>query len=85
MAGYAATARIGRVRTVVRTAPGTPRREDPRSVPRRPGATPRDDAPAVAEELVGRPLDAVLRERWERVRDGWSQATFFLFDPDSWR
>lgn len=40
---------------------------------------------AVTEELVGRPLDVVLRERWADVRRVWSQTTFYLFDPDSWR
>jgi len=36
-------------------------------------------------ELVGRPLEAVLAERWQAVRERWSQTTFFLFDADSWR
>ena len=24
-------------------------------------------------------------ERWRAARDRWSQLTFYLFDPDSWR
>ncbi len=32
-----------------------------------------------------RPLDVRLAEWWAGVRDEWSQATFFLFDPNSWR
>ena len=36
-------------------------------------------------ELVGRPLESTLGERWERIRERWSQTTFFLFDADSWR
>jgi hypothetical protein len=26
-----------------------------------------------------------LAERWDRGREIWSQTTFFLFDPNSWR
>jgi hypothetical protein len=26
-----------------------------------------------------------LAERWWQVREEWGQATFFLFDPNSWR
>jgi hypothetical protein len=26
-----------------------------------------------------------LGERWQAIRERWSQATFFLFDADSWR
>ncbi len=26
-----------------------------------------------------------VRERWEAIREYWTQTTFFLFDPDSWR
>jgi hypothetical protein len=30
--------------------------------------------------------DAIsLHERWDRVRDAWTQTTFYLFDPESWR
>jgi hypothetical protein len=24
-------------------------------------------------------------ERWQAFRERWSQLTFFLFDPESWR
>jgi hypothetical protein len=36
-------------------------------------------------ELVGRPLDDILLERWAAFRERWSQTTFFLFDANSWR
>lgn len=36
-------------------------------------------------DLVGRSLDARLAEEWSHIRDGWSQMTFYLFDPESWR
>jgi hypothetical protein len=36
-------------------------------------------------DLVGRPLDDALLERWATFRERWSQTTFFLFDANSWR
>jgi len=36
-------------------------------------------------ELVGRPLDERLAAWFADLRETWSQATFFLFDPESWR
>ena len=46
-----------------------------------------DDPPLVADhiELVGRPLDEVVGDWLASVGESWSQLTFFLFDPDSWR
>ncbi len=26
-----------------------------------------------------------VRDRWEGIRECWTQTTFYLFDPDSWR
>ena len=37
------------------------------------------------EDLVGRPLDQALADWLASVGESWSQLTFFLFDPDSWR
>ena len=37
------------------------------------------------EDLVGRPLDHALADWLASVGESWSQLTFFLFDPDSWR
>jgi len=38
-----------------------------------------------AFEVVSGPIGPSMAERWARVREVWSQTTFFLFDPDSWR
>ena len=76
MAAYAVTARVDRVQ--------------PR-LARWVGATQSDGATADATpqpesvDLVGRPLGANMAERWARIREAWTQTTFFLFDPDSWR
>ena len=46
-----------------------------------------DDSNLAADpvELVGRPLDEALGDWLASVGESWSQLTFFLFDPDSWR
>lgn len=51
------------------------------------GANGTDDPALAADhvELVGRPVDEVIADWLESVGDSWSQLTFFLFDPDSWR
>ena len=36
-------------------------------------------------ELVGRPLDERLAEWLASIGQAWTQMTFFLFDPESWR
>jgi hypothetical protein len=36
-------------------------------------------------ELVGRPLDDVIGDWLASLGESWSQLTFFLFDPESWR
>jgi hypothetical protein len=36
-------------------------------------------------ELVGRPLGERWAARWDGLCEAWSQTTFFLFDPESWR
>jgi hypothetical protein len=46
---------------------------------------PLDDVALAPVDLVGRPLEVALAERWDAIRERWSQATFFLFDADSWR
>jgi len=42
------------------------------------------EAPA-DRQVDPRPIDERLLERWTQARDEWAQATFFLFDPNSWR
>lgn len=39
----------------------------------------------VQVELVGRPLDESIRDWLASIGESWSQLTFFLFDPESWR
>jgi hypothetical protein len=36
-------------------------------------------------ELVGRPIDVRIAEWLASAGERWSQLTFFLFDPESWR
>ena len=36
-------------------------------------------------ELVGRPLDETIGEWLASIGESWSQLTFYLFDPESWR
>lgn len=73
MAGYEVTARIvGVAPRRAHRGPGTDRFP----------ATHADGDPI---DLVGRPLDVTITERWETFRERWAQTTFFLFDPDSWR
>lgn len=80
MSAYTASARLqgGSTRFV---AAGSERR-----IPPSPG-TPTPPAWLDREpiELLGRPFGARLAERWDDLRETWSQMTFFLFDPDSWR
>ena len=51
------------------------------------GPNGRDDLAQAADhvELVGRPVDEVIADWLASVGESWSQLTFFLFDPDSWR
>jgi len=76
MAAYAVTARIERVHPHVARWTGA-------NLADRAAADPILEPEAV--ELVGRPLGAIVAERWARFREAWAQTTFFLFDPDSWR
>jgi hypothetical protein len=36
-------------------------------------------------ELIGRPIDAAVRDWLASIGETWSQVTFYLFDPQSWR
>lgn len=39
-----------------------------------------------ADESTADPdVEETLAERWHHIRTGWSQTTFYLFDPQSWR
>jgi hypothetical protein len=79
VSGYAATARIERVRPR-RAAPAGP---DFRAFGR---AETRDDDGAGGDvELAETEVRDDLIDRAEAFRDRWSQLTFYLFDPESWR
>ncbi|CAN5582265.1 hypothetical protein BH20CHL7_BH20CHL7_14920 [soil metagenome] len=76
MAGYAASCRIQTVapRVVRRARTPTPA-----------AMVDRDATDLPVEDLVGRPLDEIIADRWASISESWSQTTFFLFDPESWR
>lgn len=77
MAGYVATERITRARPrFVGTGLGWAVRE-PSGV-----ATDWHDDQPLADD---RPLDRRIQDALSELREEWSQATFFLFDPNSWR
>jgi hypothetical protein len=42
-------------------------------------------APPTPIDLVGQSLEDRIAARIDRIRATWSQTTFFLFDPESWR
>ena len=77
MAGYVATERITRSR--------------PRFVGTGVGAATREAWPEAAawlrerHPIDPRPLDRRIEDAWSEFREAWSQTTFFLFDPNSWR
>lgn len=77
MSGYAATGRISRARPRF-VGPGRAWTADDGN-----GAL--VDSEASVPFHDHRPLQERLAERWWQARDEWGQATFFLFDPNSWR
>jgi hypothetical protein len=78
--GYAATRRIERVQPRFTAWQGRQRIDDGA----RAGQLERDDATPVAE-LDGEPFDDWIGDRLAALRDAFSQTTFFLTDPNSWR
>lgn len=84
MAGYVASARLqGGVPRFVGGGAAAAWTADVQGA----GPSGADDLPLAADhvELVGRPVDEVIADWLAAVGDSWSQLTFFLFDPDSWR
>ena len=83
MAGYAASGRLhGVVPRFAGADPGSAAAAQPL------GPTvvdPADPATILQVELVGRPLDETIRDWLAGIGESWSQMTFFLFDPESWR
>ena len=76
MSGYAATGRISRAKP---RFVGTGRGWDTDALV---GSTLDIAAGPVHDP---RPMRERLTERWWQAREEWGQATFFLFDPNSWR
>lgn len=85
MASYAASGRLqGAVPRFAGANASVFRRNAPGPVAAAlPAGDPASDADPI--ELVGRPLDEVIGDWLASVGESWSQLTFFLFDPDSWR
>lgn len=75
MAGYAASSRIGSV---------APRARIDHWGTARASATDQPVA-VVTIDLVGGPSARSGPDRMAAVRERWAQATFFLFDANSWR
>jgi len=51
------------------------------------GAVVATEGPGIVDQLdlVGRPIDEVIADWLASVGESFSQLTFFLFDPESWR
>jgi len=82
MNGYAATARIRGAAPRVALAGGAWADRDPELAP-----VLVDGASVVLTQPDDRlPLAGpTLPERWDAARERWSQLTFYLFSPESWR
>jgi hypothetical protein len=83
MAGYAAS---GRLQGVVPRFAGLDSGFGEAGSPSTGGTVEPADAIALVQvEMVGRPFDEVIRDWLASIGESWSQLTFFLFDPESWR
>lgn len=85
MAGYVASARLGA---------GTIRIDRPRDAPSEdrelPARSPSlgagsDDETLEDVRVVRSWASAELSERWLAIREAWTQTTFYVFHPESWR
>ncbi len=82
MAGYAIQVRIVSVRPRRAQSPVDRSRPCERGTANHLGCDAGEDyASAVLESMATRPRSA----RMDRIREVWSQLTFYLFDPDGWR
>ena len=79
MSAYHASARI--VGATPRLAGATLRGETPIAAPARAAS---EAMILVGDRVVGHGPNR-LAERRSAIRERWSQLTFFLFDPNSWR
>ena len=84
MSGYAVARRVGSAKAEV-AVPGSFGRAG-RDVAR-PCAAPRLSTAMIVTGPDDERGSAMFgaRVRWRAARDRWSQLTFYLFDPDSWR
>ncbi len=73
MDGFAASGRVQRA---------TPRLVRAGGVERSSVATPHSEEVAELVEVLD---PGPLSDRWAAFRDRWSELTFYLFDPQSWR
>jgi hypothetical protein len=91
MAGYVASARLGA---------GTIRIDRPRDARAEDRTSPADRSSRASSEIPGagsvdEALEDVrvirswaaeeLSERWLAIREAWTQTTFYVFHPESWR
>ncbi|MDO8485924.1 MAG: hypothetical protein Q7S35_13360 [Candidatus Limnocylindrales bacterium] len=82
MASYAASARLQGAVPRFAGANARPTTVRPAAEPLSASEPPYD---ADRIELVGRPLDERIEDWLASVGEAWSQLTFFVFDPESWR
>lgn len=83
MAGYAASARLQGA--APQFAFAGQHAYDPASQVATDAPSATDGAVIDQLDLVGRPVDEIVADWLASVGESWSQLTFFLFDPDSWR
>ena len=79
MSGYVASARI--VGVEPRLARPGRLADDAAWIPAAAGTATSD----IEERALSTSGRSVLADRLGAIRERWSQLTFFLFDPDSWR
>lgn len=80
MNGYAVSGRIERVRPRIVVWAGLEHDSNGRPT----GSDPPPSFPADVD-LADTAVDDDLVDRLEAFRDRWTQLTFYLFDPESWR
>jgi hypothetical protein len=84
MAGYAVSARLGRVEPRRVEWPGAPDPDVGRAVATASAASAAMGGPE-SVDLAGEPYLRTLSDWVAGLGEAWSQMVFFLFDPESWR
>jgi hypothetical protein len=97
MAGYVASARLGAgtiridrprdARAEDRSSPADRRSPEDRSSPVSPPIIGAGSAAEALEDVrvVRSWASEELSERWLAIREAWTQTTFYVFHPESWR